>query len=275
MNHEQLGDMGPPFEPAGPEDFIAQSEMAFLQWWEELEPAGTWEHIELDQPTARMIWLTAYEHQSNAIELVFECASMHGGGAATVAELYLGYVVDRFHGGSVAFPTQEFIDWLGHHEDDYYTHLDESEQVQIRIKSRSDDPLPMEPGRWASRVRPSSPETVRASVLRRFLQWWDGLDPPSSYEGRSLDADETRVVWLAAYVQMWEELESIHESAHAHSDVTSTTANLELAYIVDKQHHGKLTFSLNDLMDWSQEHEQNIRRSRDGDTIAIWIEHTD
>ncbi len=119
-----------------------------------------------------MTWLTAYEHHSTAIKLVFDSAWVHGGGAATIAELYLGYVVD-------------------------------------------------------------------------------GLNPPSSYEGRSLDADETRVVWLAAYVQMWEELESIHESAHAHSDVTSATANRELAYIVDKQHHGKLAFSLNDLMDWS------------------------
>ena len=275
MNHERLGDMGPPFQPASPADFIAQSEMAFLRWWDELEPAGTWEHIELDQTTARMIWLTACEHQSIAIELVFESAWVHGGGAATIAELYLAYVVDRFHGGSVAFPTQEFIDWLAHHEDDYCTYLDESEQVQICIKSGCDDPLPMEPGQRASRVRPSSPETVRASLLRRFLQWWDGLDPPSSYEGRSLDADEARVVWLAACVQMWEELESIHQSAQAHSEVTSATANLELAYIVDKQHQGKLTFSLNDLLDWSQEHEQNIRRSRSEDTIAIWMEHTD
>lgn len=108
-----------------------------------------------------------------------------------------------------------------------------------------------------------------------FLQWWDDLDPPSSYEGRSLDADETRAVWHAAYVQMWEELDTIHESAHAHSEVSSATANLELAYIVDKQHDGRLAFSLDDLMDWTEEHEQNIRRSRNEDTIAMWMETTD
>ncbi|MEQ1829216.1 MAG: hypothetical protein ABL921_24850 [Pirellula sp.] len=273
MDHERLGDMEPPFGPARPEDFIAQSEMAFLRWWEELEPPGTKEGIELDHISARMIWQTAYEHQSVAIELVLDCAKVHCGGAATIAELYLGYVVDRFHGGSVAFPTKAFINWLAHHEDDYFTYVDESEHVHIRIKSRGDDPLPMEPGQRVSRVRPSSPETVRASALRSFLQWWERLDPPSSHEGRSLDADETRVVWLAACGQMWEELESIHESAHAHSDVTSETANHELAYLVDNQHHGKLTFGLNDLMDWSQQHEQNIRRSRNWDTVAIWIEH--
>jgi hypothetical protein len=41
-------------------------------------------------------------------------------------------------------------------------------------------------------------------------------------------------------------LESIHERAQAHPEVTSATANLELAYIVDEQHQGKLTFSLNE-----------------------------
>lgn len=274
MDHEQLGDMEPPFEPSRPEDFIAQSEMAFLRWWEELEPPGTREGIELDLTTARMIWQTAYEHQSVAIELVFESANLHSGAAATVAELYLGYVVDRFHGGSVAFPTKVFIDWLSHHEDDCFTYVDESEQVQIRIKSRGDDRLPMEPGQRVPRVRPSSPETVRASALQSFLQWWEELEPPGSHEGRSLDLDEARVVWLAACVQMWEELECIHESAQAHSDVTSETANHELAFLVDNQHHGKLTFDLNDLMDWSQQHEQNIRRSRNEDTVAIRIERT-
>lgn len=84
--------------------------------------------------------------------------------------------------------------------------------------------------------------------------------------------DETRVVWLAACVQVWETLEYIHECAHAHSDVRSTTADLELGYIVDRHHNGKLTFSLTDLMNWSEQHEQDMRRSRNEDTITIWIE---
>ena len=87
--------------------------------------------------------------------------------------------------------------------------------------------------------------------------------------------DETRVVWLTACVQVWDTLECIHESAHAHSDVRSTTAELELAYIVDKHHNGQLVFSLNDLMDWSQQHEQDIRRSRSEDAITIWIEKSE
>lgn len=119
---------------------------------------------------------------------------------------------------------------------------------------------------------PATPEEFVAHGATAFRQWWDGLDPPSSYEGRSLDVDETRVVWLAACVQVRETLESIHESAHAHSDVRSTTAELELAYIVDKHHNGQLTFGLNDLMNWSQQDEQDTRRSRSEEAIMIWID---
>jgi hypothetical protein len=73
-------------------------------------------------------------------------------------------------------------------------------------------------------------------------------------------------------VQVWETLELVHESAHAHSDVRSATAELELAYIVDRHHNGKLTFALSDLMDWSQRHEDDTRRDRSEDGTTTWIE---
>lgn len=272
MDSQRMGDMGPPFEPATPDEFLVQGEVAFQQWWDELEPAGTWDQIELDYTTARWVWLAAYEHQSDAIGLVYDSAAVHGGSYPTVAELHLGFVVDRFHRGSIAIPTQAFVDWVAHHEDDFCSYIDESEQVHVRIKSKYGEPAPEAPERIGFRIRRSSPEEVRAGERLRFQEWWEGLDPPGSCEGRSLDEDETRVVWLAACVQAWETLQFIHESAHAHSDVLSTTADLELAYIVDNRHDGKLTFSLEDLMDWSEQNEQNIHRRRDEDTIEIWIE---
>lgn len=273
VDYERLGDREP-FDQAGLEDFIARSERAFARWWEERKSSGTWVGIELDDTTAQMIWQTVYEDQSAVIGLVLDSARGHSGGHATVAELRLGYVVDRFHGGSITFPTKAFIDWLAQHEDDYSVYLDESEQVQIRIKSRCDEPIPDEPIYRLSPVRPTSPESVRAHALKSFLQWWESLDPPGSYNGRSLDADEARAVWFAACVQLWEELEAIHEVARAHADVQSETAHQELAYLVDSHHHGKLTLDLDDLIDWSMPHERNIRRNRNKDTIAIWLERT-
>ena len=180
MNIQRIDDMGPPFHPATPEEFLAQAGTTFQRWWDELDPAGTCHQIKLDCTTARSVWLTAYENQSDAIGLVYDSAAMHGGRHPTVAELHLGYVVDRFHGGSVVIPTRDFINWLTQHEDDFCSFIDDSEQVQVRIKSRSDEPPPEESGRRAYRIGHSSPEAVGAGEARRFRQWWDSLDPPSS-----------------------------------------------------------------------------------------------
>lgn len=272
MNFQRINDMGPPFQPATPEDFVAHGATAFQRWWDELDPAGVCDQIKLDHLTARAVWLATYEHQSDAIGLVYDSAAIHGGSCPTVAELHLGYVVDRFHSGSVVIPTRALTDWLAQHEDDFCSYIDDSDQVHVRIKSKTGEPLPEDFDRRPYRIGHSSAEAIRAGEAQRFSQWWDGLDPPGSYVGRSLDVDETRVVWLAACVQVWETLELVHESAHAHADVRSATAELELAYIADRHHNDKLTFSLDDLMDWSQQHEEDIRRNRSEDGITTWIE---
>jgi len=45
MKDQRIDDMGPPFEPATPEEFLAQAEAAFEQWWESLTGcAGTGTH---------------------------------------------------------------------------------------------------------------------------------------------------------------------------------------------------------------------------------------
>jgi hypothetical protein len=272
VDGQRIDDMGPPFHPATLEEFLAQAGTTFQRWWDELDPVGTCDQIKLDCTTARSVWLAAYEHQTDAIGLVYDSAAIHGGSCPTVAELHLGYVVDRFHFGRVVIPTRAFTDWLAQHEDDFCSYIDDSDQVHVRIKSKTDEPLPEDLGRRPHRIGRSSAEAVRAGEAQRFSQWWDGLDPPGSYEGRSLNVNETRVVWFAACVQVWETLELVHESAHAHSDVRSATAELELAYIVDWHHNGKLAFSLEDLMDWCHQHEDDIRRNRSEDGIATWIE---
>lgn len=86
-----------------------------------------------------------------------------------------------------------------------------------------------------------------------------------------MNEDETRVVWLDACAHVAEALEVIHECAHAHAEVTSLVTELELAYIVDMHHGGKLTFSLEALLDWELIGQQ-LRRSRNDDATAIWLE---
>jgi hypothetical protein len=116
------------------------------------------------------------------------------------------------------------------------------------------------------------PGAMRSIEVRRFRQWWSSLEPPASCDGRSLDVDEARVVWLAARARLWDALELVHESAKARAEVASTTADLQLAYLVDQHHDGRLTYSLDDVMDWSEAYDQKIHRTRNKDSISIRIE---
>lgn len=61
MNNLRIDDMGPPFEPATPEEFVAQGETAFQRWRDELDPAGTCDQIKLDYTTARSVWIETPE----------------------------------------------------------------------------------------------------------------------------------------------------------------------------------------------------------------------
>jgi hypothetical protein len=272
MDNQRIDDMGPAFEPATPEEFEAQGAAAFDQWWDELDPPGCCEQIELDYAAARCVWLAAYENELDSIGLVYDSAEVHGGRYPTVAELHLGYVVDRFHGGSTAIPTRAFVEWLARHEDDFCRYIDDAGQVHVCIKSRSDEPIPQEPDYGVSRVRRARPGAMRSIEVRRFRQWWSSLEPPASCDGRSLDVDEARVVWLAARARLWDALELVHESAKARAEVASTTADLQLAYLVDQHHDGRLTYSLDDVMDWSEAYDQKIHRTRNKDSISIRIE---
>ena len=55
MNNQRIDDVGPPFEPATPEEFLARGEAAFQQWWDELDPADICDQIKLDYTTARCL----------------------------------------------------------------------------------------------------------------------------------------------------------------------------------------------------------------------------
>ncbi len=57
----------------------------------------------------------------------------------------------------------------------------------------------------------------------------------------TLGRNEARVVWREAFAKLWEDLEIVHDSAKAYAEVVAETASLELAYIVDRFHRGKLS----------------------------------
>ena len=68
-----------------------------------------------------------------------------------------------------------------------------------------------------------------------------------------------------------EGLEIVHDSAKAYSEVVAETAALELAYIVDRFHKGKLSFAVNDVLKYWDANEYVLERHRTDELISLRI----
>ena len=68
---------------------------------------------------------------------------------------------------------------------------------------------------------------------------------------------------------MWEDLEVVHDSAKAYAEVVAETASLELAYIIDRFHNGKLSFAVNDVLKYWDEDEYVLERHRTDELISL------
>ena len=88
-----------------------------------------------------------------------------------------------------------------------------------------------------------------------------------------LDRDEAQVVWRAAFVRLWEDLELVHDSAKAYAEVIAETARLELAYIIDRFHDGKLSLAINDVTKYWNENEYLLERHRSEEAIFLRVLH--
>ena len=121
------------------------------------------------------------------------------------------------------------------------------------------------------RPPPASSEKLRTSADEYFAAWWKQLNPPETLALMYLDRDEAQVVWREAFVRLWEDLEVVHDSAKAYAEVVAETARLELAYIVDRFHNGKLSFAVNDVMKYWNEHEYVLERNRTEEVISLRV----
>jgi hypothetical protein len=59
---------------------------------------------------------------------------------------------------------------------------------------------------------------------------------------------------------LWEDLEVVHDNAKAYAEVVAETASLELAYIIDRFHNGKLSFAVEDVLKFWNESEYVLER---------------
>ncbi len=274
MKRDPTDDTGRPFEPQTPEEFYQQGEEDFQVWWDGLVPPGASGGLELDQEAARAVWAAAHEYNADRIMLVYDGANANADGAHSTGEMHLACLIDRHHRGRLVLPRRDFIEWAAKHED----HI-RREYLEDERDARADSlafwidhagqsqptsiPIPRPPS--------SSTENLRIGAAAEFDQWWERLDPPGTFAWMSLDRETARLVWCEAYVRLWENLEVLHDSAKAFSEVVADTATLELGYIIDRFHNGKVALAVHDVMKYWDEREYMLERDRTDEMIALRV----
>jgi hypothetical protein len=168
---------------------------------------------------------------------------------------------------------RDFINWVAEHEDHIRHAYSEDERdadadmLTVWIDHAGQSPSTCGP---IKRPPPATSEKLRTSADRAFGKWWQQLDPAGTLALTHLDRDEAKVVWREAFGRLWEDLELVHDSAKAYAEVVAETAWLELAYIIDRFHHGKLSLAINDVMKYWYE-EYVLERHRCEEAIFLRV----
>jgi len=274
MNRDPIDDYGKPFEPETPESFFQRGEEAFQSWWGELDLPGSSGGLELDYDTALAVWVAAYEHGAACIMLVYDGAEANAEGAHSTGEMHLCCVVHQHHNGRITLSRRDFISWVAEHED-HIRHVysaDErnadADMLTVWIDHAGESPSTPGP---IKRPPPTSSETMRTSADEQFAEWWKQLNPPGTLALKHLDRGESHVVWREAFLRLWEDLEVVHDSAKAYAEVVAQTAQLELGYIIDRFHNGKLSFAVKDVMKYWNENEYVLERNRTEDVVSLCV----
>lgn len=131
-----------------------------------------------------------------------------------------------------------------YHEGEYDVHAD---TLTIWNDRKGESPPPSRP---LKRTPPHSGESLRSSADEQFAKWWQQLTATATCELTGLGHQEALAVWREAFSRLWEDLEVVHDNAKATADVRSDTAALELAYIIDRFHDGRLSFTVHKVMDY-------------------------
>jgi hypothetical protein len=229
--------------------------------------------MELDHEAARAVWAAAYEYNADRITLVYDGAEANADGAHPTGEMHLACLIDRHHHGYLALPRRDFIEWAAKHEE-HIRHEYAEDEHDARADSLTFwiDHAGQTPPTSIPRFPPrSSTENLRIGAAAEFDQWWERLDRPGTLAWMNLDRETARLVWCAAYVRLWENLEVVLGSAKAHAQVVADTAKLELGYIIDRFHNGKLTLAVHDVMKYWDETKYVLERERTDELITLRV----
>ncbi len=97
------------------------------------------------------------------------------------------------------------------------------------------------------------------------------MNHPGTLSWLPLERQAARRVWQESFAKLWEDLEVVHDSAKAYANVIAETALLELGYIVDRYHNGKLIFAVNDGLKYWDSDKCVLERNRNDELISLRI----
>src|SRR2546430_14552102 len=111
---------------------------------------------------------------------------------------------------------------------------------------------------------------MRSDSQSDFEQWWDSLTIPGHVNGATVERDAAAAVWQAALASQQDRLSLLQQHAEAHAELARTLPLQDAAFIADRFHRGKLTYSLPDRAAW-QARPKRIVRAFNSRTNAVTI----
>jgi hypothetical protein len=111
---------------------------------------------------------------------------------------------------------------------------------------------------------------MRPDSQSDFDQWWDSLTIPGHVNGAPVERDAAAAVWQAARAAQQDRLSLLQEHAEAHAELARTQPLQDAAFIADRFHGGRLTYSVAERSDW-QAMPKRIVRVFNSRTNAVTI----
>ena len=84
-----------------------------------------------------------------------------------------------------------------------------------------------------------------------------------------MDEETARATWNAAERHFWDTIEMVYDCMKATKEVWEQKALEEAGYIVSKFSGDSCSFSLDDFLDWRDQHAVHLRREYDDGIITI------
>lgn len=132
-NRDPRDDMDLPYDPDTPEGFVEKMQDHFDQWWDSLNPPGSFNGVSLEKETARVAWNASGEQFWHHLEIVYDCMK----GSTEVwnqQSLELaGYIITQFSGDSYTYNLNDYMDWQAKHAEHLHREYN-NDTVTITIR---------------------------------------------------------------------------------------------------------------------------------------------